>query len=638
MDLEQLMNIRVTSVQRKEQSLARSAAAVTVITREDMRRAGISTLPEALRLAPGVHVARVDSGAWAIGARGFNGQFANKLLVMVDGRSAYHPMNSGVFWDGLDLMLDDVERIEVIRGPGAVMWGANAVNGVINIITRRAEDTLGGYAEGGTGTEDRMLGRVRWGQRWKDGLAWRLSGQYGRRNKLESEEGGRGGEEESPWSSGRLAFRLDWDRGRNERLEVFGSLQSSRYSEFFSLPAAVPGGRMGVHSDIRNEGGSAMARWLRPMKGGLTTTQFSYWDLNVHRTEQLTGRTHVADLDVQHRRRVAGRHEMVAGVGIRGISDHSIGSSTARFEPDAARYYTAQFTLQDEWEAVRNRLFVSGGFRAEYNSLSGANLQPTARALWALGTNHSIWGAVSRAVRTPSRTDLHLHVNVDTVATPLGMAVVERRPSPFFESEKQRSYEIGYRQALGRVSWDLTAFWNQYRDYGGLLPTGFGLDPATRAPVAFLDLGNLTRGHGYGTEVSAHLDVTRTWRVTGSLTQYRSMLRPNGKPGPGMASSVEVVPDVFPRVRTTFLSSYQLGRRWQLNGIWYATGALSGQPQTRSHHRLDANVQWRASEWGGASMGVQNVTGGRIYEFKPEDGSASDPMGRALFVRWQWWF
>ena len=156
LDIEQLMDIRVTSVQRKEQSVARSAAAVTVITREDIQRSGVSTLAEALRLAPGLHVARVGTGGWAIGARGFNGQFANKLLVMVDGRSVYHPVHSGVFWDTLDLVLDDVERIEVIRGPGAVMWGANAVNGVINIITRRPEETLGGNAETGTGTMENL--------------------------------------------------------------------------------------------------------------------------------------------------------------------------------------------------------------------------------------------------------------------------------------------------------------------------------------------------------------------------------------------------------------------------------------------------------------------------------------------------
>jgi iron complex outermembrane receptor protein len=218
MDLEQLMNIRVTSVQRKEQRLSRSAAAVTVITRDDIRRSGVSTLADALRLAPGLNVARTDSGVWAIGSRGFNGQFSNKLLVMVDGRSVYEPINSGVFWQTLDLMIDDIERIEVIRGPGAVMWGANAVHGVVNIITRRAEDTLGGFAEMGTGTEDRVLGRFRWGQLAKEGLAWRVSAQYGRRERSNSEADAGRFLPESPWASARLGFRMDWDRSNNERL------------------------------------------------------------------------------------------------------------------------------------------------------------------------------------------------------------------------------------------------------------------------------------------------------------------------------------------------------------------------------------------------------------------------------------
>ncbi|MEP7362641.1 MAG: TonB-dependent receptor [Acidobacteriota bacterium] len=634
MDLEQLMNIRVTSVQRKEQSLSRTAAAVTVITREDIRRSGVSTMADALRLAPGLNVARVDAGVWAVGSRGFNGQFANKLLVLVDGRSVYEPINSGVLWETLDLMLADIERIEVIRGPGAVMWGANAVNGVINIITRRAEDTLGGYAEAGTGTEDRMLGRFRWGQQAREGLAWRLSSQYARRERLNGGADSASFLPESPWASARLGFRMDWDRGNEERLEVHLDAFHSGFSDDYSLPFPNPAGKIWIRSRNTMAGGSVLGRWIRPMKGGLTTVQFYHWDLRVDRTSQFSARVRVDDLDVQHRRRLAQRHELILGAGLRGIHDRADGSFAIRFQPVEAGYYTAQVTVQDEWEMVRNRLFLSGGFRVEQNKLSGPNLQPTARILWALGPKTSVWGAVSRAVRTPSRRDLALTVATGTTFTPVGPAIVQVTGNPEFESERLRSYEAGFRHTTGRLSWDLAAFWSLYRNYQGISPAGAGFDRQLGLVVQVTP-ENLVRGHGYGTELAVNLDVTRRWRLSGAVTAYQSKLRTvDSVP----AGSAQIVPDVFPRYQGRLMTSYQFGRRWQANGIWYTTTDLLPDRIVKAHQRLDVNVQWRASEWGGASMGIQNVTGGKLYEFRPEDGASFDPMGRALFVRWQWWF
>lgn len=265
LDLQQLLNLSVTSADRKERSLAKTAAAVTVITRDDIRRAGASTLAEALRLAPGLYVARASSGVWAISARGFAGQFAKKLLVLIDGRSVYNPVNSGVFWDSLDLMLEDVERIEVIRGPGAAVWGANAVTGVVNVITRRAEDTLGGYFEAGSGSEDRTLLRFRYGQRISARTALRVSGQFAHRAPMSRENP----EEVAwPWRTAHAAFRLDWDRSQRDQVFLQGEGFYSGLRQMYQTPG--PSGTQVLPANSEGSGGAITGRWTRRMLRGET--------------------------------------------------------------------------------------------------------------------------------------------------------------------------------------------------------------------------------------------------------------------------------------------------------------------------------------------------------------------------------
>jgi iron complex outermembrane receptor protein len=245
-----------------------------------------------------------------------------------------------------------------------------------------------------------------------------------------------------------------------------------------------------------------------------------------------------------------------------------------------------------------------------------------------------VWAAVSRAVRTPSRRDLAITVNNSTTMTPRGRAIVQIVGNPDYEPEKMRSYEVGFRHGAGRFSWDLAAYWSQYRDYGGLRSAGGGFDPQFGL-VTRLTPGNLARGRGLGTELAVNFDLTRKWRLNGAVTAYQSRLRVTDDL---IRQSAQVMPDVFPRLQGRLMASYELGRRWQANAVWYSSSDMLPVRAVKAHQRVDMNVQWRASEWGGASMGIQNVAGGKLYEFRPEDGASFDPMGRALFVRWQWWF
>jgi iron complex outermembrane receptor protein len=264
LSLEELMNIEVTSVSKKEQKLSQAAAAVYVITQEDIRRSGATSIAEALRMAPGVQVARMNGSKWAISARGFNGRFANKLLVLIDGRSVYTPLFSGVYWDVQDTLLEDIDRIEVIRGPGATMWGANAVNGVINIITKAASQTQGGLVSAGGGTEERGFGGLRYGGPLGPNSHYRLYAKYSKRNHLWTESG-LGAPDE--WDALRGGFRMDLNLSRHDSLTLQGDLYRNQEAQRLDLVSLSPPFRRSLRDDYKPAGGNVLGRWRHSWKG-----------------------------------------------------------------------------------------------------------------------------------------------------------------------------------------------------------------------------------------------------------------------------------------------------------------------------------------------------------------------------------
>ncbi|HEY2737950.1 MAG TPA: TonB-dependent receptor, partial [Thermoanaerobaculia bacterium] len=390
LSIEELMQLDVTSVSRRSERLSQAAAAIAVITQEDLRRSGVTNLPDALRLVNSLFVGRSSQRDWAITARGFAITTANKLLVLIDGRSIYTPLFSGTFWDVQDTLLEDVDRIEVIRGPGATLWGANAVNGIINIITKRAADTQGGLAVAGAGHPlERGFGALRYGGTVGESGHYRVYGKGFDRGPLELAGGASA---DDPMHMGQGGFRTDWGEGK---------------ADAFTLQGDAYDGRIGqaLGGDTRVDGGNLLGRWSRHVAAGSDLDLQLYWD-RTHRLIPETFEEHrdTFDLDLQNHLRVGERHDVVWGFGLRRTQDEVINSAAVAFLPSRQSQDLYSVFAQDEI-GLRDDLHLTAGAKLEHNSYTGFELQPNVRMTWVLNDRRTVWGAVSRAVRTPTRLD-----------------------------------------------------------------------------------------------------------------------------------------------------------------------------------------------------------------------------------------
>src|SRR5467141_264033 len=439
LSIEQLMNLQVTSVSKRPERLSQTASAIQLITQEDIRRSGASSLPEALRLAANLQVAQVDSRQWAISARGFNGTTANKLLVLVDGRTVYTPLFSGVFWDVQEVPLADVDRIEVISGPGATLWGANAVNGVINVITKDAKDTQGLLLSGGGGSEQRGFGTVRYGGALGSAVHYRVYGRGFARDQTALSNGLGATDDWHLWQGG---FRLDWDASTARRLALQSDVYDGRIAQ------ATPG-------HLAVSGGNVMAKWSRTLSDASDLAAQLYYD----RTHRDIPGTFGEDLDtydveLQHRARIGARHDLVWGLGYRLINDGVANSAALAFLPThVARQWFTGF-VQDEIALVPDRLHVAFGTKIEHNDYTGFEVQPSGRVNWTLSPSATLWTAVSRAIRAPSRVDRELYAP--------GQPPYFLAGGPGFHSEEELAYELGYRQQQGSLALSAATFYSRY--------------------------------------------------------------------------------------------------------------------------------------------------------------------------------
>jgi len=491
LSVEQLMNVEVMSVSRRPERLLRAPSAIQVITQNDIQRSGASSLPEALRLASNLDVAQVDSRQWAISARGFNSTSANKLLVLIDGRTVYTPLFSGVFWDVQDVPLSDIDRIEVISGPGATLWGANAVNGVINVITKDAGDTQGGLLSGGGGTELRGFGTARYGGRLGSAAHYRLYGKGFARDESALPDGQGASDDWHAWQGG---YRVDWDPSTATHATVHGDLYDGRIGQ----PAAA---------DIAVSGRNIVGRWTHTVSASSDVTAALYYD-RTHRdipgtfAEDLD----IYDVDLQHRLRLGTRHDVVWGLGYRLMNDHVTNSSLLAFlPPHVTREWFTGF-VQDEIAIVPDRFHLDIGTKVEHNDYTGVEVQPSARVNWTLSPAGTMWAAASRALRTPSRVDREFFVP--------GQAPYVIAGGPDFDSEEELAYELGYRHQSGSVALSVATFYNRYSGLRSLEQ----VSPPTAFPVV---IGNGQDGESYGAEVTGDYRATTRWRLHVGYTELR---------------------------------------------------------------------------------------------------------------------
>jgi iron complex outermembrane receptor protein len=489
--LEELMRIEVTLVTRQPEPVGTSAAAVSVITREDLRRSGVTTIADAIALADGMHVARLNTGSWAISSRGFNGSTPNKLLVMIDGRNEFSPLFAGVFWNTIDYVLEDIERIEVIRGPGATLWGANAVNGVINIVTRHARETHGTFVSFGSGTEDPASIDVRYGAGSGE-TSYRVYGKFAARDHQQLASGASGGDGRRRGQGG---FRVDATRGVNEWL-LKGDAFHSR-DEFLDR-------RDGEFTTLAVQG-----RFRRTLSPGSELQIQSYYRREYRNVaRQLTHHLDTGDVDAQHAFRPGTRHHVVWGGAFRVNRDHTYGSAVIAFDPPSRTYPIVSAFAQDEFALRPDSVFVTAGIKLEHNGFSGAEWQPNLRARWLLPRGQLIWGAIAHATRRPTRFDDDV-----LVFGPGGLVLV--RGSDDFASEGMTGGELGYRaRPIPSVSLAATGFVQAYDRLRSQDAPAAGLLPVT--------VGNSLNGRSSGIELSATLQPVDRIRVSAGYTHLRT--------------------------------------------------------------------------------------------------------------------
>jgi iron complex outermembrane receptor protein len=598
--LEQLAEIQVTSVSRREESLADAPASIYVITQDSIRRSGATSLPEALRLAPNLQVARTTATGWAISARGFNNAIGNKLLVLVDGRTVYTPLFSGVFWDQQDVMLEDVERIEVISGPGATAWGANAVNGVINVITRAARDTQGVLATvGGGNTEQR--GALRYGGRLGDVGHYRV---YGKRDELENTTRLAGDSALDGWHAGQAGFRADWSLGRDTY-----TVQGDAYRSRGEHGGFAAGFELGP---VRVSGINALARWTRRLDDDSNMRLQAYID-RTKRDDPLFYKpeSQILDVDFQHALRRSGHH-VVWGAGYRrGHDNVRPGEFFTAFVPASRTLTWSNVFVQDEI-AINDRVSLTPGLRAEYNTYTAMEYLPSLRLAWKPAGGRLVWGAVSRAVRSPSRLDRDVRFPSNPPFLVQG--------GPNFQSEVANVFELGYRATLASaLTYSVTAFRHNWKR----LRTGEGF------PVI---LENRMSGFVNGVEAWATWQASRAWRLSGGFTVLREHLglEPGSTDALG-AANPQLANDASHQWQLR--SSHDVAPGHELDVMLRRVGALPLQ-DVPAYTALDARWGWHLTKRVELSLTGNNLLDHSHAEFGPVVSRGY--FGRSAFLKILW--
>jgi iron complex outermembrane receptor protein len=628
LSLEELMNYPVTSVAGHAEKKSETAAAVHIITQEDIRRSGATSIPEALRMAPGLDVARVDAHTWAISSRGFNDVFANKLLVLQDGRSVYTPLYSGVYWDVQDTLLEDIDRIEVIRGPGATIWGANAVNGVINIITKGAKDTQGWLVSGGAGTEERGFAGARYGVKLADDVFLRVYGKYFYRDDSLTPQGASA---EDFWTIGRTGFRLDWTPAEQNLVTLQGDFYAGKVHQIYTNVVPFPPFSSALRDSSDLKGGNILGRWTRTFSE-LSEFQFqTYYDRTYRDAEGFLEDRHTFDVDARHRFGIGERNSLTFGVGYRLSSDHTTDTPSIALSPlDRTTHLFSTF-VQDEIVLVKDRLRLTLGTKLEHNDYTGFEVQPGTRLLWTPTEKQSYWASISRAVRTPSRAEQDILITQNT-PTPGVFSTI--RGNREFESEKLIAYELGHRIQINQsVSLDTALFFNDYDDLRTVeaQPIVFN-PPFVTAPFV---AGNKLRGETYGVEFSPTWQVTDAWRLQAAYSYLEMQLHLR----PGSTDTISEADERrSPRHQISIRSLAELPGNVEFDAALRYVDALPAI-QVKSYVELDLRVGWRPVKSLEFSISGLNLLHDHHQEFAPSTiRTQTTEVERSVYGKVTWRF
>lgn len=601
MSLEELLNVEVTSVSRRPERLSDAPASIFVISAEDIRRSGVTTLPEALRLAPNLHVAQGHASDYSISARGFNNSAANKLLVLIDGRSVYTPLFSGVFWDVQDVLLEDVDRIEVISGPGGTVWGTNAVNGVINVITRSAKETRGGLVAAGAGNRE-FGGALRYGGTFGDSGSYRV---YGKHTDRDATRTASGMTKTDSWHQSQTGFRADWG-GARDQFTVQGDVYKGSMGQPLPGTISVTGFALALDT-ISVSGANLITRWGRTLDSGSSISLQAYFD-HTERTVPPTfsENLNIADVQFQHSLARAGMHEVTWGAQYRHAMDRVGNSAIVAFLPARENQTWLSLFAQDEI-TLHKDLKLTLGVRAERNDYTGYEFLPNARLAWSVAPDHLLWTAATRTVRAPSRLDRDTFVPGAAPFLLTGGATVR--------SEVANVYEIGYRGRPARqVSYSITAF---HADYDHLrtqeiAPSGTSIFFASEM-----------EGETSGLEMWGTYHVLPTWRLRAGFTTLNEKLKL--KPGSNDVTAPAAQEGRDPSRTWMVGSSLDLPYRMELDVRARHVSALA-IPVVPSYTAVDLRLGWKARRGLDLSITAQNLFDDGHAEF-------TDPVTRTEFQR-----
>jgi iron complex outermembrane receptor protein len=629
LSLEQLGQIEVTSVSKEPEQVWQTPAAIFVLTHDDLIRSGVTSIPDALRLVPGVEVARIDSSRnWVVGIRGFGDQYSRSMLVLIDGRSVYTPLFAGVHWSLQDVILDDVERIEIIRGPGGTVWGANAVNGVINIITRRSEDTQGAEASLQSGNIDEIIASARYGGRLGANGTYRVYGKGFKRGPQWHSDG----REFDGWHMGQAGFRGDWTRD-HDRWSVQGGAYGGEIGESVLVASFAPPGHTLVDAPAKVNGQNLVARWDRDLGGSSNLMVQAYWD----RTDRLGtdfGETrNTFDVDLVHQLRAVGRHSVLWGGGFRlGPATYVQTIEAADFQPHDRAYNLYSGFGQDAITLSSN-LTLTAGVKLEHNTYTGLEVQPSVSVLWTPAPHQSLWGAVTRAVRTPSRIDTD--ISVEQFVAPGPPALYARLVGdPAIRSESLVSVEAGYRVLVGGSAYlDVAAFTHQYT---GIVALGApAIDVPTRGDLTYgrvtFPFANALDGPARGLEIAPSATIAPGVQVRGSYSFLSlDLARRNGVPDTGFSQLLQtgsprhqvVAQGLLTRGQVEITPTYRFVSD-------RAAGAIA------AYHELDVPMQWTINPAWTLSVVGQNLLHDHHAEWARDPGPTVE-IRRAVYVGATW--
>ena len=596
MDLRQLGDIEITSAARKPQKTSLTASSVFVLNQEDIKRSGVTTIADALRLVPGVQVAKMDSNKWAISIRGFNNIISNKLLILMDGRSVYSPFFGGAYWDTIDYILEDIEQIEVVRGPGGTLWGSNAVNGVINIITKNAKDSEGLLVSALVGNEERGKLSIRYGGEINPETQYRVYAKG-----FEKDEAENGADD---WRMGRVGFKINSEPSRSDKLTLQSDVYAGEEGEkFISLLNAPPFGTFASKADVF--GANVLFRWQKYLDNDSDFSFQTYYDRTERVHFYVTDKRDTVDLDFQHRFQTFFQQEIIWGLGYRYISDKTVAGTTVSLFPSdrSDRIYSG--FIQDEISLIDEKLILTVGTKLEHNSYVGFGYQPSARLLWKFFDKHSLWGSVSRAIRSPSRTEQNI-----TLRTALATSTTEVNflGNPALKEEELLAYEFGYRFLDPEYSFDVSFYYN---DYDQLRSLEIGaLIPGTPNVVPFT-LDNELQGEAYGFDVAAAWQINHDWRLHGSYSFTQLQFHPSTASNDQVEEASE---DVTPHHQFTVRSLWQVSDNWQFDSTLRYVDLIkaSSVPNVnavKSYITIDLRIAWQAHESVELSLIGQNLLG-----------------------------